>query len=55
MRKRNFTRLVGVMVSEETYNSLVRVTDKKEISNSEFIRMVLEEKLDQIGKGKENG
>ena len=40
MRKRTLTRQVGVMLSEETYRQLMKVTNEKEISLSQFIRVL---------------
>jgi len=45
MRKRNYTRYVGVMLSEVTYQKLISFTDKKEIPHSEFVRELIEEAL----------
>ena len=45
MRKRNYTRYVGVMLSEVTYQKLISFTDKKEIPHSGFIRELIEEAL----------
>ena len=48
MRKRTLTRQVGVMLSEDTYQQLIKVTNEKEISLSQFIRDVVEEGLTPI-------
>jgi predicted DNA-binding protein len=48
MRKRNFAKQVGVLLTEETYLQLVKVTDKAEVPLSEFIREIIEDKLNQI-------
>ena len=45
MRKRRLTRQIGVMISEETYQTLISLTDQLEISTSEFIRKMIEEKV----------
>ena len=45
MRKRNYQKLVGVMLSERSYIELVRFTDEKELSVSAFIRSLIEETL----------
>ena len=45
MRKKSFTRQVGVLFSEDTYEELIRITDEIEISISEFIRSIVEEKI----------
>lgn len=47
MRKRTLTRQVGVMISEETYQQLIKVTNEKEVSLSQFIRDVVEERLNE--------
>jgi hypothetical protein len=50
MRKKSFTRQVGVLFSEETYKNLIEITDEIEISVSEFIRSIVEEKIYQKKK-----
>ena len=45
MRKRNFTRQVGLILSEETYNQLIEQTNKEEVTVSEWIREAIEMKL----------
>ena len=50
MRQKTFTRQVGVMFSENTYAEIVRITDEIEISLSEFIRRIVEEKINQSKK-----
>ena len=50
MRKKTFTRQVGVLFSEVTYAELVRITNNVEISLSEFIRRIVEEKINQSKK-----
>jgi predicted CopG family antitoxin len=47
MRKRVLTKQVGVIFSEEVYQQLIKVTDKLEISISQFIREIIEEKISQ--------
>jgi hypothetical protein len=47
MRKKIFTRQVGVVFSEVTYEELTRITDEIEMSVSEFIRNIVEEKIKQ--------
>jgi len=46
-RKKQFTELVGVMFTPETLKQLNEVTDKMEVSKSEFIRKIVQEKLNQ--------
>jgi predicted DNA-binding protein len=43
MRKRSLTRQVGVVMSEETYNQLIQITDEKEVPISVFIRELIED------------
>jgi hypothetical protein len=50
MRKKIYTRQVGVLFSEDTYQELIRITDEIEISVSEFIRSIVEEKINQRNK-----
>ena len=52
MRKVNYTRHIGIVISEKTYRRLIKITDEKEMPFSQFIRDVLEEKLDQAEKEK---
>ena len=53
MRKKIYTRQVGVLFSEDTYTELIRITDEIEISVSEFIRQIVEEKL-MLAKSSDN-
>jgi len=53
MRKRVLINQVGVVLSEETHQQLIKVTDKLEISISQFIREIIEEKID-LTKGEEH-
>ena len=50
MRKRNFTRNLGVLVTEEVYQLLISITDKREITLSEFIRALIDEEFSKIGR-----
>ena len=45
MRKKIYTRQVGVLFSEDTYLELIRITDEIEISVSEFIRKIVEKEV----------
>ena len=51
MRKVNYTRHIGFVVSEKTYRKLVQITDDKEIPLSQFIRDVLGDRLNQAEGG----
>ena len=48
MRKKHFTKNVGVLLSDETYALLIEATDKAEISLSEYVRAIIEDKLKKI-------
>jgi hypothetical protein len=50
MRKKIFTRQVGVLFSEDTYAELIRITDEIEISVSEFIRRIVEKEIKKRAK-----
>jgi predicted DNA-binding protein len=53
MRKRRYERPIGVLLSEETYQKLVHVTDNEEIAISKYIREIVDEKLSQVEKEEE--
>lgn len=53
MRKRNFTRQVGLILSEETYSRLIDQTNKEEASLSEWVREAVEKRLFKDKKGEE--
>jgi hypothetical protein len=46
-KKKKYTVMVGVMFTPETLTQLNEVTDELEISNSEFIRTIVEEELNR--------
>jgi hypothetical protein len=45
MRKRNYTKQVGLILTEENYNLLIEQTNKEEVTVSEWIRQAIEHKL----------
>jgi len=47
MRKRKYSKNVGVLLTEATYEKLVGVTDKIEIPLSEYIRKLVEDEVSQ--------
>ena len=51
MRKINYTKHIGFLISDEMYRKILKVTDKMEIPVSEFIRKVLEDRLNQSEGG----
>ena len=52
MRKKKFTRSVGVLLNEDVYQQLVAVTDEKEIPLSEYIRKLVEDEVSQEEESK---
>jgi predicted CopG family antitoxin len=48
MRKKYYTKNVGVLLSDETYALLIEATDKAEETFSNFIREIVEDKLKKI-------
>ena len=53
MRKKHYTKNVGVLLNDETYALLIEATDKAEVTFSNFIRELIEDKLKKI-KGEDN-
>lgn len=54
MQKKRFTKNIGILVSNETFDQLVEVTDEQEITVSKFIRQLIEEKLNEPGRENDN-
>jgi len=54
MRKKNYTKHVGVLFTGEAYNKIVQITDSKEIPLSQYIREIVEEKINQSEEGELN-
>jgi predicted CopG family antitoxin len=50
MRKKKYPKNVGVLLTDDTYEKLVQVTNKKEIPMSEYIRMLIENKINREEK-----
>ena len=50
MRKRSLTRQVGVVMTDEMYDLLIKITDQMEVPVSEFIRGILVDTLRRIWK-----
>jgi len=47
MRKINYTRHIGFLMTEEMFQQILKITDKMEIPISQYIREVLEDRLNQ--------
>jgi ABC-type lipopolysaccharide export system ATPase subunit len=45
MRKKLYTRNVGVLVTEDSYHQLINITDKLEVTVSGYIRDMVEREL----------
>lgn len=45
MRKKKYPKYTGVLFSEETYQRLMELTEREELSISEFIRSIIEDQL----------
>ena len=54
MRKKRFTKNVGILLSNETFDQLVEVTDQEEITISKFIRQLIEQRLNSEGRENTN-
>ena len=50
MRKKIYTRNVGVLLSEETYQALISITDKLEVTLSGYLRNLVEKELKENHK-----
>ena len=48
MRKKHYTKNVGVLLSDDMYALLIEATDKAEETLSNFIRALIEEKHKKI-------
>ncbi len=47
MRKKRYSKHVGVLFTNEIYSKIVEITDAKEIPLSQYIREIVEEKINQ--------
>jgi metal-responsive CopG/Arc/MetJ family transcriptional regulator len=54
MRKKSFTKPLGVVLDEELFNQLSELTDRKEISKSEFIRNLIKAYFHSKSKQEQN-
>ncbi|MGV7223235.1 MAG: hypothetical protein ACQ9MH_17110 [Nitrospinales bacterium] len=48
MRKKHYTKNVGVLLSDKTYAQLIEATDRAEVTFSNFIRKLIEDKLKKL-------
>jgi len=45
MRKRLYTRNVGILLTEDSYQQLIDITDKLEVTISGYLRCLVEKEL----------
>lgn len=45
MRKRTYTRNVGILLTEDSYQQLIAITDKLEVTISGYLRSLVEKEL----------
>ena len=45
MRKKKYLKYVGMLLTNEQYEQLVRITDEREMTMSKFIREIVKEKI----------
>lgn len=50
MKKKLFNRPVCLMLSEEVFKRIYEITEKEEISVSEFIRKAIQDKFECLNK-----
>jgi hypothetical protein len=55
MRKRLYKRNVGVMLTEDSYFQLIEITNKLEVTVSEYIRDLVVKKIQKEMETKRNG
>lgn len=53
MKKKLFTRAVGVVLDEKLHKLLVELTESQEVSKSEFIRSLIENHFQKRSETKE--
>jgi hypothetical protein len=54
MQKKRYTKNIGILVTNRTFDQLIEVTDEQEITVSKFIRQLIEEKLNETGRENNN-
>ena len=50
MRKRNYTKNVGVLLTDRQYKQLINITDKLEVTLSGYLRDLVEKELKENHK-----
>ena len=54
MRKRLYTRNVGILLTEDSYQQLIDITDKLEVTLSGYLRHLVEKELKENHKEEYN-
>ena len=54
MKRRLYTRFIGIIVAQETYEQMKAITDRREISTTQFIRELIQREIESIER-KEKG
>ena len=54
MQKKRYTKNIGILVSNETFEQLAEATDEQEITISKFIRQLIEQHLNEQGRENDN-
>jgi len=45
MRKKKYLKNVGVLLTDKQYKELVQITNKREVTMSQFIREIVQQKI----------
>ena len=51
MRKKKYLKNIGVLLTDKQYEQLVQITDEREITMSEYIREIVQEKIGHKNNG----
>jgi len=51
MRKKKYLKNVGVLLTDKQYKELVQITNKREVTMSQFIREIVKEKIGHKNNG----
>jgi len=50
MRKKKYSKYVGMLLTEDSYQQLINITDKLEVTISKYIRGLVEKELKENQK-----
>jgi len=51
MRKKKYLKNVGVLLTDKQYKELVQITNKREVTMSQFIREIVQHKISHKNNG----